>query len=64
MSSEEYLQLTTHVIPVYTPRQGTSSSMVAQNMLRTHEGKKGLFREQKIRCVTALDLRKCLKQIK
>ena len=35
--------------------------MVTQNMLRKHEGKKGLFGEKN---VTALDLMKCLEQIK
>ena len=37
--------------------------MVAQNMLRTHEGNWAL-RRKKIRFMTALDLIKCLKQIK
>ena len=38
--------------------------MVIQNMMRMEEEKKGLFGEKKIRFVTALDLIKCLKQIK
>ena len=37
--------------------------MVTQNMLRTHDGK-WVFSDKTIRLVTALDLIKCLKQIK
>ena len=37
--------------------------MVTQNMLCTHEEKRA-YLEKKILCVTALDLNKCLKQIK
>ena len=37
--------------------------MVAQNMLRTHAGRK-FFSEKKIRFVAVLDNIKCLKQIK
>ena len=36
--------------------------MVTHNMLRTYE-ENGAFEEEKNRCVTALDLIKCLKQI-
>ena len=38
--------------------------MVTQNMLRTCEGKQVFSEEEKIRFVTAIDLKKCLKQIK